>query len=57
MKFHNQFCSRSGKDFVQGQKEDFDEWENFGVSGWSFEENLEYFKLNLKCKAKFQPTR
>ena len=36
--------SLNGMIYIRGQKEDFDEWENFGVSGWSFKENLEYFK-------------
>src|SRR4051794_12018423 len=36
--------SINGLIFIRGQREDFDDWERMGASGWSYRELLPYFR-------------
>jgi len=36
--------SINGLIFIRGQHEDFDDWERFGATGWSYRELLPYFR-------------
>ena len=35
--------SLNGMIYIRGQKDDFNEWKNYGVDGWNFEDVLKFF--------------